>query len=223
MTTGYPGYARCAGPPPDETAGSRCDTHLVHAVAGGDKDALSRLFARHAGPLFAYLLNRGFPAQAVDDAVQETFLTVWKSASGFHAGSVPAWLRSIARSRAIDLERAAGRQRTLADRAREHTPASAGIAPSAEECLLGSAPRYAAIAVALAGLPAAQREVIELRYLRQCSVRETAERLRVPEGTVKARAARGCARLREWIVAQRASDDAGGDDDARDRVPHARP
>ncbi|MFD7319968.1 RNA polymerase sigma factor [Streptomyces sp. NPDC059875] len=235
MTTSYPGCGQCiedgnpGGPPPaggdvGRAEEDSCDAHLVHAVADGDKDALSRLFARHAGALFAYLLNRGFPAQTVEDAVQETFLTVWKSASGFHEGSVPAWLRRIAQCRAIDLERAAGRHRALEDRAREHTPASARTAPSAEDCLLASSPRYAAIAFALAGLPAPQREVIELRYLQQCSVRETAERLAVPEGTVKARAARGCARLREWLAAQRDAetpdDDAlgGGAYDVQDRA-----
>lgn len=230
---GGPAGGRPAGGRPARPVGEgdACDGHLVHAVADGDKDALSRLFARHAGPLFAHLLNRGFPAQTVEDAVQETFLTVWKSASGFHEGSVTAWLRRIAHCRAVDLERAAGRQRALADRAREHTPASAGTAPSAEDCLLASSPRYAAIAFALAGLPAPQREVIELRYLQHYSVRETAERLAVPEGTVKARAARGCARLREWIVAQdearrpdgvpRAPGEGGAHD--RDRVPRPRP
>ncbi|MFG2775845.1 RNA polymerase sigma factor [Streptomyces sp. NPDC048350] len=238
MTTSYPGCGQCTEDGAEDRPSvedDACDGHLVHAVADGDKDALSRLFARHAGPLFAHLLNRGFPAQTVEDAVQETFLTVWKSASGFHEGSVPAWLRRIAHCRAIDLERTAGRQRALEDRARERTPASACAAPSAEDCLLASSPRYAAIAYALAGLPAPQREVIELRYLQHFSVRETAERLAVPEGTVKARAARGCARLREWIVAQgkaEASDgvrgssgsgtgEGGGHD--RDRVPRPRP
>ncbi|MEU8519288.1 RNA polymerase sigma factor [Streptomyces sp. NBC_01216] len=202
-----------------------CDTRLVHAVADGDKDALSLLFARHAATLFAHLLNRGFPAPTVEDAVQESFLTVWKSASGFHEGSVPAWLRRIALCRAVDLERAASRHRALADRAREHTPASAATAPSAEECLLASSPRYAAIAVALAGLPGPQREVIELRYLRHLSVRETAERLAIPEGTVKARAARGCARLREWIVAQREAESSAGapEEIAREAQPSRRP
>ncbi|MFE5619194.1 RNA polymerase sigma factor [Streptomyces sp. NPDC056524] len=234
MTTSYPGCGQCAEDRP-AVEDDGCDGQLVHAVADGDKDALSRLFARHAGPLFAHLLNRGFPAQTVEDAVQETFLTVWKSASGFHEGSVPAWLRRIAHCRAIDLERAAGRQRALAGRAREHTPASAGAAPSAEECLLASSPRYAAVAYALAGLPAPQREVIELRYLQHYSVRETAERLAVPEGTVKARAARGCARLREWIVAQGEAESrdgargnggpgpGGGGAHDRDRVPRPRP
>ncbi|MFF9911687.1 RNA polymerase sigma factor [Streptomyces sp. NPDC013457] len=235
VTTSYPGCGQCTEDRP-AVEDDACDGQLVHAVADGDKDALSRLFARHAGPLFAHLLNRGFPAQTVEDAVQETFLTVWKSASGFHEGSVPAWLRRIAHCRAIDLERAAGRQRALADRAREHTPASAGTAPSAEECLLASSPRYAAVAYALAGLPAPQREVIELRYLQHYSVRETAERLAVPEGTVKARAARGCARLREWLVAQgeaEAMDGArgngggpgtgGGGAHDLDRVPRPRP
>ncbi|MCX5560696.1 RNA polymerase sigma factor [Streptomyces sp. NBC_00038] len=232
MTT-FPGCRSCTDPPlspplspplapssPEEDD-LLCDSHLVHAIADGSREAFSELFSRHSGSVFAYLLNRGFPAQTAEDAVQEAFLSAWKSASGFHEGNATGWLMRIAHRRAIDLERAQGRRLALDDRVRAQVERTEPVAPSAEDCLLASSPRYAAIAAALAGLPEAQREVIELRYLHRLTVRETAERLGVAEGTVKARASRGCARLREWLLSQEDTGPEGGagDGDADGRVP----
>lgn len=113
-----------------------------------------------------------------------------KGASSFHEGNAIGWLMRIAHRRALDLIREQGRRAALDERV-QSAPPSDPVTPSAEDCLLASSPRYAAVAVALAELPPAQRDVIELRYLHRYSVRETAEHLGVPEGTVKARASRG--------------------------------
>lgn len=224
MTT-YPGCWSCTDPPTSpasgEDDGARCDSHLVRAMAEGSREAFSELFTRHAGHVFAYLLNRGFPAETAEDAVQEAFLTAWKSASGFHEGNAVGWLLRIAYCRAVDQERAHGRVRAVADRAVDRLPPGSAVAPSAEDCLLASSPRYTSLAVALAGLPPRHREVIELRYVHQLTVRQTAQRLGVPENTVKSWAARGCAQLREWLLAQERSE--GGDDDGGSRRTVPRP
>ncbi|WP_405648479.1 RNA polymerase sigma factor [Streptomyces sp. NBC_00019] len=131
------------------------------------------------------------------------------------------WLLRIAYCRAVDQERMHGRFRAAADRAGDRLAPSSSVAPSAEDCLLASSARYTSLAVALAGLPTRYREVIELRYVHQLTVRQTAQRLGVPENTVKAWAARGCARLRERLREESAE---GGDDDGtRHRVPPPRP
>lgn len=221
MTT-FPGCPSCTDPPPAPAPedDAPCDSHLVHAMAEGSGEALSELFSRHAGSVFAYLLNRGFSADTAEDAVQEAFLSAWKGASSFHEGNAIGWLMRIAHRRALDLVREQGRRAALDERVQSAPPADT-TAPSAEDCLLASSPRYTAVAVALAELPAAQRDVIELRYLHRLSVRETAERLGVAEGTVKARASRGCAQLRRWLLTH---GDGGDEEGGRgDRVPRPRP
>ncbi|WP_052424497.1 RNA polymerase sigma factor [Streptomyces fulvoviolaceus] len=222
MTT-YPGCRSCTDPPTGPASGeddaAPCDSHLVHAMAEGSREAFSELFTRHAGHVFAHLLTRGFPAETAEDAVQEAFLTAWKSASGFHEGNAVGWLLRIAYCRAVDQERAHGRTRAVANRAGDQLSPSSAVAPSAEDCLLASSARYTSLAVALAGLPTRYREVIELRYVHQLSVRQTAQRLGVPENTVKAWAARGCARLREWLLVEGGEED----DDGERRVPRPRP
>jgi RNA polymerase sigma-70 factor (ECF subfamily) len=187
-------------------------------MADGDRAAFADLFERHSRNVFAYLLNRGVPAANAEDAVQEAFLSAWKSASGFYEGSAAGWLRRIAHRRAVDLERDQHRRRALADRLNREYGGPAD-APSAEECLLASSPRYTALAVALAELSADQRTVIELRYVHRLTTRETAERLGVPEGTVKARAARGCAQLRRWLEERKGGED---DEGTAIRVPRPR-
>lgn len=224
MTT-FPGCRSCSDPPPTQTSpeddGTPCDSHLVRAMADGSREAFSELFTRHGGNVLAYLLNRGFPADTVEDAVQEAFLSAWKSASQFHEGNATGWLMHIAYCRAVDIERAHGRRLALDDRV-TRAGLTRTVAPSAEECLLASSPRYAAVAAALADLAEPQRVVIELRYVHGLSVRETAERLGVPEGTVKARASRGCAQLREWLRAGTREGGEDGDGQPGCRVPGPR-
>jgi RNA polymerase sigma factor (sigma-70 family) len=90
---------------------------------------------------------------------------------------------------------AAGRQagaRFAEDRA------SGGAAPSPEAAVL-SADRRRIVGAALAGLPTRQRDVVACRYLVGLDEAETAAVLGLPRGTVKSRAARGLARLRDLL------------------------
>jgi RNA polymerase sigma-70 factor (ECF subfamily) len=186
-------------------------------MAQGSTEALSELFARRAGLVLAFLVNHGFPPETAEDAVQETFLAAWKTASRFHQGSnAIGWLLRIAVCRAVDLERAHGRTRMLADRAaRDGLAADAAVAPSAEDCLIASSAHYTALGAALADLPARQRLVMELRYIHQLTVAQTARHLDVPEGTVKAWAFRGRERMRTRLREQteKAHEDATGNSD----------
>ena len=70
-------------------------------MAGGDEDALRRLYERHAAWLAARLSRRCADRDAVADALQDTFVAAWKGAGKFRGdGEVPAWLWGIARRQA---------------------------------------------------------------------------------------------------------------------------
>ncbi|HEY1485701.1 MAG TPA: RNA polymerase sigma factor, partial [Micromonosporaceae bacterium] len=76
------------------------DNELISRVAGGDDMALRELFSRHA-PWIAARLRAAMPAADVEDVVQETFLAVWRGASGYRpTGSGGGWLWGIARRQA---------------------------------------------------------------------------------------------------------------------------
>jgi RNA polymerase sigma-70 factor (ECF subfamily) len=76
------------------------DDELIAAVAAGDDVALRELFSRHA-PWLAARLRTALPPADVEDALQETFLAVWRGAAGYRpAGVAGGWLWGIARRQA---------------------------------------------------------------------------------------------------------------------------
>ena len=153
------------------------DERLIRAVAGGDDGALRELFDRHA-PWVASRLRRAMPTHAVEDALQETFIAVWKGAEGFKgAGAVGAWIWGIARRQAAIWARKNGRPEVDLEPAEIEDPASA-------------AATGADIDRALAGLGpegGEQRELARLIFFEDRSVADVAGILGVPAGTVKSR------------------------------------
>ena len=94
--------------PADEAA-------LVREVAAGSQDALAALYDRHVDAVFAAAIRLTSDRQVAEEVVQETFLALWNRAELFdpHAGSLAAWLHTIARNRTVDRLRAAGRRPNL--------------------------------------------------------------------------------------------------------------
>ena len=68
------------------------DASLLAAVAEGDRQALQILYERHAPWLTLRLARRCADRDAVDDALQDTFVAVWRAARRYHGGGeVGAW------------------------------------------------------------------------------------------------------------------------------------
>jgi RNA polymerase sigma factor (sigma-70 family) len=147
--------------------------------------------------LFAYL-RRWVPRRDLDDVVQIVFLDLWRTRQRYDdSRSLEAWALAIARRRAIDYLRARPRV----------TAALGEIGEPSGEDGRAVAARLAdrsEIESALAALPPAQREAIELAYFGELSQREIAERLRVPIGTIKARIARGLRAARRLLTSAEA-------------------
>ncbi|MGH2900624.1 MAG: RNA polymerase sigma factor, partial [Solirubrobacteraceae bacterium] len=81
----------------------RSDPELLAAVADGDRHALRVLYDRHAPWLTPRLARRCADDAAVDDAVQDTFVAVWRGAGNYAGqGDVAAWIWGIAIRRLID-------------------------------------------------------------------------------------------------------------------------
>ena len=196
--------------------GPNDDVALVERLVGGSETALAELYDRHADAIFALVNRMTFDRGIAEEVVQETFLTLWDRAETFdqRAGSLAAWLHTIARNRAIDRLRAAGRRPTLVgfasgpgvdddataalDRLMAGNTVVAGAVPSLgpEEAVSRGALRDA-VRAAIAGMPDHERTVIVLAYGEELSQSEIAERLGWPLGTVKTRTRRALQRLRE--------------------------
>src|SRR6188472_2839436 len=96
---------------PEQDTGSDPDSGLIRQLVEGSQDALARLYDRHAQAVFATAVRVGRDRGIAEEVVQETFLTLWNRAERFDAsrGALIAWLQVIARNRAIDHLRSAGR------------------------------------------------------------------------------------------------------------------
>lgn len=166
------------------------DVELLVAVAGGNRGALRALYERHAPWLTLRLSRRCGDPDVVDDAVQDTFLAVWRQADRYDGrGEVAAWIWGIAIRRLIDLLRRRPRREFALGHREE-------VEPSAEEqVLLGV--EYGDLAGALNRLSPELRAVVQATVLDGLSTREAGRLLGIPAGTVKTRMMRARAQLRE--------------------------
>jgi RNA polymerase sigma-70 factor (ECF subfamily) len=175
------------------------DEALVALVARGDEPALAELYDRVGRIAYGLALRIVRDERLAEDAVQEGFLAVWRTAASFRAERAKAstWILTLVHRRAVDLVRREERRR--AEPLPDEIPMRAGDSstPTDEAAWL----RYERerVQAALSQLPDMQREAIELAYYGGYSQSELAERLGVPLGTIKSRMFAGLARLRELL------------------------
>ena len=173
------------------------DEALVALVARADEDALAELYDRVSRIAYGLALRVLRDERHAEDAVQEAFLQVWRSAATFRAERAKAstWILTLVHRRAVDLVRR--EERRQAD-------------PLTDDSALGEAPEDTEeaawlrfererVQAALKQLPDVQREALELAYYGGFSQSELADRLGVPLGTIKSRMFAGLARLRELL------------------------
>lgn len=171
------------------------DKLLIEKIAGRDEGALVELYDRYAKPVFNvahYVLQNRLLAEEV---TQDVFLLIWQQPAKWNAdkGQLGSWLLSVTRYLAIDRLRHEKSRRQdgtasleeLADRVSEKI----GLTTPEDTALLGTL---------LKRLPKEQREVLLLTYFRGLTHLEIAERLQVPEGTIKSRLRLSLEKLREW-------------------------
>ncbi|MGH3007094.1 MAG: RNA polymerase sigma factor [Gaiellaceae bacterium] len=170
-------------------ATAETDAHLIQRVAGGDRDAFTELYRRFARPVLAMAVRQLGDNGRAEEAAQETFAAVWRSARSYRPerGSGSAWLYAVARHAIID--RARQRREPVVEVPEE---ASAEAGPDEQVELSWLSWR---VHSAVEQLPERERAVLELAYWSGLSQAEIASYLDVPLGTVKTRTRTGLARL----------------------------
>jgi RNA polymerase sigma factor (sigma-70 family) len=174
------------------------DAELLAAVAAGRVEALRLLHRRHAPWLRARLSRRCGDRDAVDDAVQDTFVAVWRNAARFRPsqGDAGAWIWTIGSRRLVSVLR--GRGSRWIGGGPELGEADQPIASAEDVVLLGV--EHGDLGAAIARLSPELRSAIRATVLDGLTVREAARLLGVPEGTVKTRVMRAKAQLREHLA-----------------------
>ena len=169
------------------------DGELIARVGEGDAGAFEQLYQRYARPVFALALRRLGDRGRAEDAVQETFASVWRAARSYKPERGPGgpWLYAVARNAIIDRSRARSEPAVEAPDQESH---EAGPADRAETS-------WTAWRVhrALEELSVNERSVIELAYWGGLSQSEVAEYLGIPLGTVKTRTRAALARMADLL------------------------
>ena len=189
---------KSAPPRPDADAARQRLVEALVATASEDRSAFRTLYSLTSAKLFGVCLRICGDRQAAEDVLSEVYLTIWKRAGAFEPGraSPITWLATIARNRAIDWRRSAGRGppparvEDIADIADERA--------SAEDTML-EGERAARLHGCLDQLEQRQRDAIRTAFFDGLTYAELAERDAVPLGTMKSWVRRGLLRLKDCL------------------------
>ena len=173
------------------------DWTLMQRIASGDQAAMAELYDRFAALVFKASRQVLSSRADAEDAVQEVFVRLWRTADRYdpERAKLVTWVMLICRRHLIDRLRRKG--------ARPDLGAGEGPAidqePAAEPRERRDESDRERIHARIAELPSLQREVIERAYLHGFTLREIAEQLDAPLGTIKSALSRGLGRLRDRL------------------------
>lgn len=171
------------------------DTTLVERVRTGDAAAYRLLVDRHY-PMALRIAGRVLGSrEEAEDAVQESFLKLWKAADRYDAsrGTFKAWIGRVVVNQCLD------RRRTLKPvEALDAAGEMADDGPTPEDAAVASS-RGATVAAAMDRLPPRQRAVLALFYGEGHSMLEVAEMLELNVKAVESLLSRGRAGLRQAL------------------------
>lgn len=174
------------------------DEALLALVARGDEAALQQIFRRYAGAFLGLARRLGLDSASQEDVVQEVFTKIWKNAREFdpRRASARAWLLAIAHHTTVDhLRRLEARPQAL-EPTEEEPEAFDLPGPGLDEEHHLDRIR---LRRALAHLEPEERAVIEVLFYQGYAHQEAALKLNIPLGTLKTRARRALARLKEEL------------------------
>jgi RNA polymerase sigma-70 factor (ECF subfamily) len=168
--------------------GAEDDRELLRRHVAGDRYAFDEIVRRHRDRVWAVALRTLRNPDDAADAVQEAFLSAYRSAGSFRGDAqVSTWLHRIVVNACLD--------RMRRRQARPTVPLDEGLPLPARGDAIAEKEIYLLVEDALARLPVEQRVAIVLVDLEGRPVEEVGRILGVPVGTVKSRCSRGRARL----------------------------
>jgi RNA polymerase sigma-70 factor (ECF subfamily) len=184
----------------DDGKVSPSDTELIERCLRKDNSAWDLVVARFRRKVFHIAYKFTGKHDEAEDLTQEIFLKVFRSLDKFNRDAdFSTWLSSVARNYCIDRYRASKREREVVVEdllAFDLAPASSGNPYRALE----DQDRSSLLRRGLDLLPDKLREAVVLRDLQGLSYQEMADRLGLPEGTVKSRINRGREELTRLLL-----------------------
>ena len=190
--------AQISRPVTDPAARARLVEALV-ATGREDRSAFRTVYDLTSAKLFGVVLRICNDRGAAEEVLSDVYLTIWKRAGAYEPGraSPISWLATIARNRAIDWRRAAGRTPSTP---LDEAPDIADDRANAFD-LLAQDEGARALHLCLDALDDKQRGAIRTAFFDGLTYAELAERDAVPLGTMKSWVRRGLIRLKECLDA----------------------
>jgi RNA polymerase sigma-70 factor, ECF subfamily len=191
---------------PAASSGEAIET-LIQRCLNGDQAAWDLIVKQYWRKVFNVAYKFVGKHDEAEDLTQDIFLKIFKSLDTFdRRANFQTWLISVSRNLCIDHYRSVRKERETIDRdvdANELAPASRDEGPMAA---LEQRDRVALLRQALAALPETLRTAVLMRDIQELSYQEIADKLRLPEGTVKSRINRGRTELARQIKKLRGDD-----------------
>ncbi len=179
------------------------DEVLLKRYARGDGPAFAILYRRHEGRIWRYLVRNVANRAIAEELTQEVWFAVAREAERYQpTARFTTWLFTIAHNRMVDAVRSARRQVSLDELGHESPPVIEQLTlPPAAGPLAATATSEegAALAQAMAQLPAEQREAFLLHIEGELTVEEVARVTAVSFETAKSRLRYARAKLRELL------------------------
>jgi RNA polymerase sigma-70 factor (ECF subfamily) len=180
---------------------------LIQRCLKGDQAAWDLIVRQYWRKVFNVAYKFVGKHDEAEDLAQDIFLKIFKSLDTFDSrANFQTWLISVSRNLCIDHYRSVRKERETIDRdvdTNELAPAAREPGPIAA---LEQADRVALLRKALAALPATLRKAVLMRDIQELSYQEIADKLRLPEGTVKSRINRGRTELARQVKKLRGED-----------------
>ncbi len=181
---------------------------LIERCLDGDQDAWEVVVRQNWRKVFNVAYKFVGRHEEAEDLTQDIFLKIFRSLNTFdRRANFQTWLISVSRNLCIDYYRSVRKERETIDRqvtAEDVAPASLDAGPLAalEQRDLAELLRRA-----LETLPGSLRAAVMMRDIQELSYQEIADRLHLPEGTVKSRINRGRKELARQILTLREDDE----------------
>lgn len=179
------------------------DEELMQRLVYRDLQAFRALYSRYGNLVYSTSLRVVRDAQIAEDMVQEIFLRIWRKPESYvpQRGRFSTWLTSVSRNRAVDEIRSRSR-RFRYESASPEEQAREFAGPQSDDPALTAelSDQRRLILAALSGIPAEQRQIIEMAYFGGFTQQEIADRLSQPLGTVKTRIRLGMQKLRAALA-----------------------
>jgi RNA polymerase sigma-70 factor, ECF subfamily len=177
---------------------------LMSRVALRDRAAFQSLYRATCAHLFAVSLRILKNESRADEVLQEAYMNVWHSATGYNAsaGAPMTWMINIVRNKSIDALRSGKSERATTTEIDDEALNVAGNEAGEPQRLFDDSVTKGKIDGCMATLGAAQRQALALAYYRGMVHTDIATTLNAPLGTIKGWVRRGLDQLKACLEAQ---------------------